>query len=192
EERLVVENAGIVHEDIDAVIALQRLGDEVVDVEPLRDIAAMEDRLTAPGIDGIRHLGPDLVVDVGDEHLGSLLGQTLGASAADPLGRSGDNGNLSLEQHGVPRKGDDFALSPPDRMPEERRQRNRREAFCAPGYIRCNRCMRSVVGYASAGKPSLIWAAFTAARVPAPMIPSISASYKPARRRRRCSSRVLA
>ena len=110
EERRIVEDAGVVHQHIDAAEGLEGGGQRVVDVAGLADIAGDIDGLAAARLDGPRHLGPRPGVHVAQRHGRALAGKPRGACAPDALRGTRDDRNLAGQEHGA--SNGDLAVGP--------------------------------------------------------------------------------
>ncbi|EPE07043.1 transcription factor tfiiic complex subunit [Ophiostoma piceae UAMH 11346] len=91
--------AGVVDDNMDLAVAERSgLGNELVNVLLLEEVARHRNGLAARLVDGLGNglgLGG---VNVGDDDLGALGGKEAGALGTDALGSAGDDGDLALEE----------------------------------------------------------------------------------------------
>src|SRR5262249_29720266 len=87
-------HAGIVHQYVDAAVAIDRLLNQLVDVLFLPDIR----HATGPG-PCLRDLLDLVAIDVADHKPGTLRGEAFGDGEPDTLGGSGDDGDLVIQLH---------------------------------------------------------------------------------------------
>ena len=102
---LVPQDAGIVHQDVDAAPLVHGLLDHGLDLVVFRHVGAVGDSLAAQGLD-LRHHGLGGVAgaagavlgaaQVIDHHPGTAFGQFNGVTAAQALARPGNNGYFAV------------------------------------------------------------------------------------------------
>ena len=89
----------VVDDDIEAAIGCQREFDQALDVGILRDIAAAEARSTTGFHDVLDRVLSILGIEIVDDDLCALGGETLRNAATEPGARTRDDGNLVLQSH---------------------------------------------------------------------------------------------
>ncbi len=104
-EDLVPQDAGVVHQDVDAAERLDRRGDDLVGIGRIADRDRRGDGLPAFGLDLVDDLlrGPGVAAraiernpDVVDDDLGAFFRQHQRNGAADAAARAGDDGDFVL------------------------------------------------------------------------------------------------
>eukprot|EP00966_Prymnesium_polylepis_P276409 6385844-Prymnesium_polylepis.1 len=90
----VAEDASIVHHDIDAAPALDRIGHDPFGAVGHR--IGVRHRLAARGLDRLADLGCALGDEIVDNHLGTSGGEELGILASQACTRTGDNGDAPV------------------------------------------------------------------------------------------------
>ena len=82
-------DAGVVDQDVEAAELVGRVGDRGLPAGVVGDVEVDE---AVPLAERLGHLGPEVVLQVGDDDVGAGRGQRLGHPLAEPLGPAGDQG----------------------------------------------------------------------------------------------------
>src|SRR5690606_35286932 len=102
----VTDDAGVVHEDVEAPPGVDRLGDHPAGTLVVGHVLVVGDGGSAPRLDELdgqvgvprRPLTVDRRAQVVDDHLGAVLRQLQRVPATDAVARPRDDGDLALEQ----------------------------------------------------------------------------------------------
>ena len=107
EEHAVAQDAGVVHEDVEAAEAVDRLLDQVLGSVPVGHVVVVGDGLAAVAANDLRHflggplvgaLAPDRAAQVVDDDLGTLLGEQQRLAPPDAVPGTGDDRDLPVDQ----------------------------------------------------------------------------------------------
>ena len=94
EDGSVGANPGIVHEDIDLSVGVERFLYDLSDLVFVRDVTLDKDRVAAIPPDLIGSLASDVLAPIDDHNLGALAREDFGHTLADPPGRAGNDRDL--------------------------------------------------------------------------------------------------
>jgi hypothetical protein len=99
EEIRANHDAGVVDQDIDVAIGVQRLGNQIADVQPFGDVA-MDIHCVALRFQIFRRRFTGFVIHIGNHDLRAISDKALGDCKSDPPGCPGDDGDLIFQRHG--------------------------------------------------------------------------------------------
>ena len=100
EEVALLDDAGIVHEDVDVAEFVEGRGHQIVNMQAIGDVAGGEpDLAQAFQVGNGGRAG--LLVDVGDDDPGTFLKKTACYGQANAVGAAGDDCDLAVEGHGL-------------------------------------------------------------------------------------------
>ena len=88
---------GIVHQNVDARVAVNRHADQADDVFDLRDVSEMERRFSSRADDGLRDGHSGFGVDVIHDNGNALARQGLGNGFTQPAAGAGNNRHPAFE-----------------------------------------------------------------------------------------------
>src|SRR3954452_997576 len=100
-DRLDDLNAGIAHQHIDPTKCIGDLGEPGIDLPLVGDVHGNAHGLTPGGLELRRSGVRTLLVEVGDDHLGSLAGVNQGDLLADAAGGTRNQSDLTLQAHNL-------------------------------------------------------------------------------------------
>ena len=106
EHHLVAQDAGVVHEDVEAAERVERGADDVLGALEVGDAVVVGDRLAAALRDDVDYFvgGPlvgalagDRTAEIVDDDLGAVVGELHRLAPADAVARPGDDRHLAVE-----------------------------------------------------------------------------------------------
>jgi hypothetical protein len=97
QHRLVaVRGAGVVHDDVEVAVFVERIADEPRHIGVARDVARTGPGTSAGGDDFVRHALRARGIDVVDDDRGALLRETLRDALAESRAATGDDGDAAV------------------------------------------------------------------------------------------------